>query len=273
MTVVLLGVPWDGSSSGRRGAAQAPAAIRAAWDRVSSWSNPMTESGLDLVAEAALRDGGDVGAGDATAMREAVEAAVAGAVAGGERPLLLGGDHSVTYPALRGARAALGVVDVLHLDAHPDLYPEYEGDRFSHACPLARALEDGLIGRLVQVGIRTVTPPQRAVADRHGVEMVTMANWAGPGVFFFDRPVWISLDLDVLDPAFAPAVSHPEPGGLSVRDVLGTLQRLEGRVIGADLVEYNPALDRDGATGTVCVKLVKELAALLHAQAGPPGRG
>jgi arginase len=92
---------------------------------------------------------------------------------------------------------------------------------------------------------------------------VTMANWAGPGAFFFERPVWISLDLDVLDPAFAPGVSHPEPGGLSVRDVLATLQRTHGTIVGADLVEYNPSLDEGGRTAGVCVKLIKELAGLL----------
>ena len=90
-----------------------------------------------------------------------------------------------------------------------------------------------------------------------------MANWTSGSAFFFERPVWISLDLDVLDPAFAPGVSHPEPGGLSVRDVIGVLQRLGGNVIGADLVEYNPETDIQGVTASVCFKLIKELAAVL----------
>jgi arginase family enzyme len=86
-----------------------------------------------------------------------------------------------------------------------------------------------------------------------------MAAWAGPMTLEFDRPVYISLDLDGLDPAFAPGVSHPEPGGLSVRDVINQIQRLEGRVIGADLVEYNPEADAGQRTAPVCVKLLKEL--------------
>jgi arginase family enzyme len=154
-------------------------------------------------------------------------------------------------------------VDVLHFDAHPDLYDEFEGSRFSHACPFARSLDDGLIGRLVQVGIRTVPESLRRQVERHGVEQVTMAAWSGPPVVKFARPVYVSLDLDALDPAFAPGVSHREPGGLSVRDILGTLHRLEGRVVAADLVELNPKTDIDGVTATVAVKLLRELAGVL----------
>jgi agmatinase len=181
----------------------------------------------------------------------------------GERPLLLGGDHSLTYPALRAANARYGQLDVLHFDAHPDLYPQLDGDKYSHACAFTRSLERGLIDRLVQVGIRTANRPQREVAEQYGVEQLTMANWKSGSAFFFERPVWISLDLDALDPAFAPGVSHPEPGGLSVRDVIGVLQRLGGNVIGADLVEYNPDTDIQGVTAPICFKLIKELAAVL----------
>lgn len=261
--ITLLGIPYDASSSYVRGAAGGPAAIRRELARVAEFSNLMTESGIDLEAAELLRDAGDLAVGDASDTRAVVERSVSDTLLAGERPLLLGGDHSITYPALRGVHAVLGQVDVLHLDAHPDLYPEFQGDRFSHACPFARALEAGLIGRLVQVGIRAATPPQLAVAQRHGVEMLAMRDWGKPVGYFFDRPLYISLDIDVLDPAFAPGVAHPEPGGLTVREVLSLLQRVHGKVVGADLVEYNPDADRDGRTATVCVKLLKELAALL----------
>lgn len=263
MTVALLGVPWDASSSYRRGAAEAPQAIRRELVRAREYSNPYTESGLDSSAPGVIRDAGDVTGEDPAEARGAIERAVADIVAAGERPLALGGDHSITYPILRAAARLHGPVDVLHFDAHPDLYPIFEGDRYSHACPFARALEDGVIARLVQVGIRSMTPPQRQMAERYGVELTTMRDWGRPVGFFFERPVYVSLDLDVLDPAFAPAVSHPEPGGLSVREVISVLQRTHGTVVGADLVEYNPTVDPDGRTATVCVKLVKELAALL----------
>jgi len=265
MTVALLGAPWDASSSYRRGAAGAPQAIRRELERAREYSNPYTESGLDSSAPGVIRDAGDVTADDPAVARESIERAVAEIAAAGERPFVLGGDHSITYPILRAAARVHGPVDVLHFDAHPDLYPIFEGDPYSHACPFARALEDGLIGRLVQLGIRSMTPPQQQVAERYGVELTTMRDWGRPVGFFFERPVYVSLDVDVLDPGFAPAVSHPEPGGLSVREVIAVLQRIHGMVVGADLVEYNPTVDPDGRTAAVCVKLVKELTALLAA--------
>jgi agmatinase len=263
MAVALLSVPYDGSSSSRRGAAQGPAAIRQALERMRDYSNAFTESGVDLGADGVLRNAGDVPCGTPDATRAAIERSVADVLALGERPLVLGGDHSITYPVLRALRAAIGPVDVLHLDAHPALYPEVQGDPYSHACPFARALEAGLVGRLVQVGVRSITPPQREVAEQYQVEMMTMQEWGRPLGFFFEAPVYVSLDLDVLDPAFAPAVSHPEPGGLSTREVLQVLQRVHGTVIGADLVEFNPSADEHGRTAGVCAKLVKELVALL----------
>ena len=263
MTIALLGVPYDASSSYRRGPAGGPAAIRAAWDRAREYSNLHTESGLNLGAPGLLRDAGDVAVGDAAETRTAVEARVAELLAAGERPLILGGDHSITYPVLRAMRAAHGPLEVLHFDAHPDLYPVYEGDRYSHACPFARALEDGLISRLVQVGIRSATPPQLALVERYAVEQIPMKDWGRPMGLFFDGPVYISFDLDVLDPAFAPGVSHPEPGGLTTREAIGLLQKVHGEVVGADLVECNPSVDAHGQTAAVAVKLIKELAAVL----------
>jgi arginase len=262
--IALLGIPWDGDSSWKPGAARAPAAIRAELERVRRYSTMLTESGVDLDRPGLLSDEGDVACGpDSATTRAAIQAAVTRQLDAGREPLSLGGDHSVSYPILRAVHARLGRVDVLHFDAHPDLYDEFEGNRYSHACPFARALEDGLIGRLAQVGIRAASAAQRALAEAHGVEMTTMADWRGPPRLELDRPVYISLDLDVLDPAFAPAVSHPEPGGLSVRDVVAMIQRLEGRVIGADLVEYNPDADPEGRTAVVAVKLLKELAAAM----------
>lgn len=259
--LALLGIPWDAMSSWRRGPAGAPTAIRAEWARAGDYSNRFTESGLDLGTPGLLSEAGDVVCeGDTEEVLGVITERVTALLDGGQRLLVLGGDHAVTLPVLRAARQRLGRIDVVHLDAHPDLYPDFEGRRFSHACTFARALEEGLLGRLVQFGIRTVNPVQRAVAEQYGVEMVTMRDWDGAPRLQFERPVYVSLDLDVLDPGFAPGVSHPEPGGLSVREVLSVLERVEGRVIGADLVEYNPGADADGRTLPVCVKLLKELA-------------
>ena len=258
-TVALLGVPWDEHSSFHRGAALAPAAIRAALRSPST--NLSTESGLDLGTDPRHTDAGDLEIPTGAEALEAIERGAARVLASGARLLALGGDHAITYPLLRAQTAHHPGLTLVHLDAHPDLYDEFEGDRLSHACPFARILEERLTGRLVQVGIRTLNAPQRAQAERFGVERIELKDWRPDLALDADGPLYVSIDLDVLDPAFAPGVSHPEPGGLSTRDLIGFLQRLRGRVVGADLVELNPTRDPDGTTARVAAKLAKELVA------------
>ena len=149
---------------------------------------------------------------------------------------------------------------ILHLDAHADLYDEFEGDRYSHACPFARIMEEKLADRLVQVGIRTMTGHLRDQAKRFGAEVIDMRAWEAGKRPVTTGAVYLSLDLDVLDPAFAPGVSHWEPGGLATRDVIGVIQSVGGTLIGADVVEYNPVRDPTGVTAMVAAKLVKEIA-------------
>jgi arginase family enzyme len=127
-------------------------------------------------------------------------------------------------------------------------------------------MEERLADRLVQVGIRTMNRPQREQADRYGVEVIDMRAWAAGLRPEVSGPVYLSIDLDALDPAFAPGVSHREPGGLSVREVLTVIQSLEGPIVGADIVEFNPAEDPVGLTAPVCAKLVKELVGRMVAE-------
>jgi arginase len=256
-SITLLGVPFDAASSFQPGAALGPAAIRAALRRGST--NTWTEDGTDLAAPGVLDDAGDGTPGPGAAGRDAVTAAVAAVLDRGARPLVLGGDHSVTWPVLRAVRDRYPALAVLHLDAHADLYDHLDGDRFTHASPMARVMEEGLADRLVQVGIRTLNRHQRDQAARFGAEVHEVKDWAGPPALRFETPVYVSLDVDVLDPAYAPGVSHPEPGGLSVREVLAVLRRVRGRIVGADLVEFNPRNDQSPVTGLVCAKLVKAL--------------
>lgn len=260
--VGLLGLPWDGSSSFVRGPARAPAAIREALH--SAASNSWSERGIDALAPDVLSDQGDLSLPlDGAQAREAIRNGVDGLLLLGLRPLLLGGDHSVTVPVLRALRPRCPRLQVLHIDAHPDLYPEFQGDRFSHACPFARAFEEGLVDALVQVGIRTLNPPQRAVAERYGVRILRPEEWHEPLPLDPAMATFLSLDLDGLDPACAPGVSHREPGGLSVREAVAILGRVGAPVVGADLVEYNPAADLGGVTAVVAAKLVKEMIGLL----------
>jgi len=128
-------------------------------------------------------------------------------------------------------------------------------------------MEEGLAEQLVQVGIRAMSRHQREQADRFGVEVIDMRRWVAGERYTLRHPVYLSLDLDVLDPAFAPGVSHREPGGLSVREVLGIVQAIDQPIVGADLVEYNPRRDLSEVTAPVCAKLIKEIVAAMHATA------
>ena len=256
----LIGAPTDRHSSFLRGAALAPPLIRSAlW---SDHGNMAAESGVELGVDVLLGDAGDLPLSEADGDDALIATAVAGAAAAGAVPLVLGGDHSVTVPVLEALSAHHGALDILHFDAHPDLYDDFEGNPRSHASPFARIMERGLARRLVQVGIRTLNRHCREQAERFGVEIVEMRRFSPDAVPLPDGPLYISLDLDAFDPAFAPGVSHHEPGGLSVRDVLAVLDRVRAPIVGADIVEYNPARDLNGVTAVLAAKLVKEVAAL-----------
>lgn len=261
----LIGLPYDASSSFLQGAAEAPPMIRAALH--SPASNSWAHGLRDVLGPGGLTDAGDLALPPRPEARVLIEAGVVEVVAGGSRPIALGGDHSVTYPAVRAVAQAYAPLTILHIDAHPDLYDIFEGDRYSHACPFARIMEEGLATRLVQVGIRAMNPPQQAQADRFGVEVIDMAAWLAGTRPRTSGKLYLSIDLDGLDPAFAPGVSHQEPGGLATREVLNLIQELRGGLVGADVVEYNPDRDVGGMTATVAAKIVKEIAGRMLAEA------
>lgn len=255
---VLIGLPYDASSSYLRGAADGPPAIRAALH--SPAGNWWTEALQDLAAPGGLADAGDLVLPPNAGARPLVEAGITRILDEDGVPIALGGDHSVTYPILRALGPRHPGLTVLHIDAHPDLYDHFENDRHSHACPFARIMEAGLVGRLVQAGVRAMTGHQRDQVVRFGVEMIDMRAWTLGVRPTLRAPVYVSIDLDGLDPAFAPGVTHPEPGGLTVREVISLIQDLPAPLVGADIVELNPGRDRLGVTATVAAKIVKELA-------------
>jgi arginase family enzyme len=127
-------------------------------------------------------------------------------------------------------------------------------------------MEEGLVERLVQIGIRTLSCHQREQIARFGVEVYEMKEWRDDIRLEFDSPLYISFDMDGLDPACSPGVSHPEPGGLTVRQAVSLIQSLKACVVGADIVEFNPARDVSGITAMACAKLLKEIAARILEQ-------
>jgi arginase len=214
-----------------------------------------------LERDAVLVDVGDVDtSGDADKSFGLITRRVAAILAKGAKPVVLGGDHSITYPVLKAFAGPFPKLDVLHFDAHPDLYQNLYGDRLSHACPFARVLEDGLAATLVQVGLRSATEEHRALAARRGVRWVEMKDFRDGLELAFANPLYVSFDLDALDPAFAPGVSHQEPGGLTTRQALGVLQTVRARIVGLDVVELNPSRDVSGITAAAAFKIIQEVA-------------
>lgn len=260
MPATLIGLPYDHHSSHLRGAAGAPSLIRKALR--SDASNPFSETGVDVSQPSALIDAGDLDATEPES-HEAIEAAIADILDSGRRPVSLGGDHAVTWPILRALGPRHDGLTILHVDAHPDLYDDFDGNPKSHASPFARIMENDLVTRLVQVGIRTLTPHQREQVERFGVECIDMQDRARIRDLTLEGPVYVSVDLDGLDPAHAPGVSHPEPGGLTTREVIDLVHGIRGTVVGADVVEYNPRRDVFDLTAAVAAKLVKELVGVM----------
>lgn len=257
--LALIGIRYDDNSSFTKGAADAPPQIRAAF-RSEAW-NLWSETGIDLGGDTIFFDAGDIESVSGTEMFSLIEESVHTLINDGLAPICLGGDHSITYPIIKAFNRKYKDLSVLHFDAHPDLYDEYDGSRYSHACPFARIMEEGLVKRLVQVGIRTINQHQRDQAAKFGAEIWEMKDWKDDLRLEFNTPLYISFDVDALDPAFAPGVSHREPGGLSTRQVINVIQNLRGSVVGGDIVEFNPRMDPLHVTGTVCAKLLKEIAA------------
>jgi agmatinase len=255
-TPALLGVPFDANSSYLRGAAEAPPLIREAF-RCDS-SNMSTETGVDLESAAAFVDTGDLDLPEGDAF-PAIENTVGGLLGKGQRPLCLGGDHSITYPIIRAFAKKYDSLTIVHFDAHPDLYDELQGNRRSHACPFARIMEEKCARRLIQLGIRTINAHQRQQASRFGVDVIEMRDLPAVERLKLSGPVYISFDVDVLDPAFAPGISHREPGGMSVREAISHLHAITGNIVGADIVEYNPKHDVSRLTAMVCGKILKEI--------------
>ncbi len=261
MTISVLGVPYDATSSFLRGPAAAPEAIRRTLH--SGSANWFTELGDEVdPANGSWVDAGDLDLPDSPEFAFVKIRERAAALHADGPVIALGGDHFVTYPLVAAAAQHHDDLTILHVDAHPDLYDELDGQRLNHATPFARIMEEGLARRLVQFGIRTATTHQRDQTERFGVEVHTAAEWDG-GLPDVSGNVYVTIDVDGLDPAFAPGVSHHEPGGLTTRDVLGLIHQLARRehvrIVGADIVEINPERDIHDMTAMLGAKLLREL--------------
>ncbi|MGC1516389.1 MAG: agmatinase [Maribacter sp.] len=248
----IQGIQWDAKSSFQKGPAKAPALIRKAL--YSDSMNLYTEHRISIENER-ITDTGDFEISDYFD----IESVTKKHLEDHSKVLSLGGDHSITFPIIKALHEVYPTLDILHIDAHADLYHAYEGDPYSHACPFARIMENGFAVNLVQVGIRTLNPHQAEQAEKYKVEVHEMRNLNLGNIPKFENPLYISLDMDGFDPAFAPGVSHHEPGGLTSRQVIQIIQGTQAEVVGADIVEYNPDRDVKDMTAYLAAKMMKEL--------------
>lgn len=260
--IQLSGIPTDLNSSFCRGPAKAPAVLRQLME--SGMSNLYSENMTDLSDPTIFHDCGDV---DLNYEKEDFDLIVqaASTTLENSQAIFIGGDHFVSWPLLTALKQQHpDPVHLIHVDAHPDLYPNFDDNPQSHASPMARILENNLVESLTQVGIRTVNPVQQQQIDRYRVNTFPAKGPLPTTQQLPSGDCYFSIDLDGLDPAYAPGVSHHEPGGLTVREVIDLIWSVPGKVIGADIVEYNPDKDINHMTAAVVLKLLKELVARIH---------
>ena len=257
--ISILGIPYDAMSSYMRGPAKGPAAILEQLH--SGASNYYTELGVNLQAfSEQWEEAGSLSfdTEEAIPVFDRISAEVRTLLEKGDRVLSLGGDHSIAFPIMRAFAEHYDQLNILQIDAHSDLYDHFEGNPYSHACPFARIMEQGLAKKLTQVGIRTLNQHQSEQAKRFNVEIIEAKDFNAAVPIQLEGPLYLSIDLDGLDPAFAPGVSHHEAGGLSTRDVLKIIHSIQVPIIGVDIVELNPDRDWSNMTAALAAKLLKE---------------
>jgi agmatinase len=274
--VAVLGVPFDSGVSYRPGARFGPGHIRASSKLLRPYNPAQDVSPFGVLQVA---DAGDVAVNpfDLNEAVQQIDTAVTGVRADGATVLTLGGDHTIALPILRSLSRDHGPIAVLHFDAHLDTWDTYFGAPYTHGTPFRRASEEGLLDleRCLHMGTRGPLYADTDLSDdaRLGFSIVRADDYQTDGVpgavermrrRLGDGPVYVSIDIDVLDPAHAPGTGTPEAGGLTSRELLNTLRGLAGlNIVGADIVEVAPAYDHAEITGIAASHVAYELVSLL----------
>jgi agmatinase len=274
--IVVAGIPFDAGVSYRPGARFGPAHVRESSRLLRPYHPALDVSPFEV---AQVADAGDV-AVNPFHIEEALESVEESALAltdGGTRLVTIGGDHTITLPLLRAAKQRHGEIALLHFDAHLDTWDTYFGADYTHGTPFRRAVEEGLLDTeaLSHVGTRGPLYGKKDLEDdrRFGFGIVTSADVYHQGVVevvdrlrqrIGDRPLYVSIDIDVLDPAHAPGTGTPEAGGMTSRELLEILRGLQGlNLVGADVVEVSPPYDHAEITGIAASHVAYDLVALL----------
>ncbi len=257
--IVLFGAPFDGTTSFRPGARFGPSAMRSESFGIETYS-PYQDKDLE---DTAVFDRGDLELpfGNPARALHVIEAFAGRAASDGKIPCMLGGEHLVTLGAVRALTRLHPGLNILHFDAHADLREDYLGEQLSHACVMRRCHELDGVARIHQFGIRSGTREEFQWARKHvATEKYTLANISQTAIALKGAPVYLSVDLDVLDPSVLPGTGTPEAGGASFNELLRALTSLSDlNIVGLDLCELSPALDPSGVSTAVACKLLREL--------------
>jgi agmatinase len=259
--VKLVGVPLDTNSFFLKGPSAAPQFIRLI-ERIGC-TNPFSEDGTNVYKDNIYEDVGDISFEDTNPEKAfyTIKNRTTELISDRNKLIFIGGDHSVTYPIISAYVEKYDNLNVLHLDAHADLRDIIHDNLYSHSSQFARIMETGKINSLTQVGVRTLCSHQREQAKKFCVNIIEMKDFNLNFIEALKSPLYISIDIDVLDPAFAPGVTYCEPGGMTTRQLIEIIQNTNVKIIGADIVEFNPFRDINNMTALVCYKLLKELIA------------
>lgn len=275
LDIALVGIPFDGGTTYRPGPRFGPRHVRVQSAIIRPW-NPALQ--VNPFAKYRVADFGDLAVNplsiEDTFAR--IERGIADILEAGARCLAVGGDHSISLPILRAVAKKHGPVHLIQFDAHNDLWDEYFGSKYSHGTPFRRAFEEGLLvdGGVLQVGLRgqVYGKDDFDFAQTHKVKMVTAEEFHNKGLKTVERylrllrgkPVYVTLDIDSVDPAFAPGTGTPQVGGFTSHQIIELVRALRGlNIVGCDLVEVSPPYDSGEITSLLAANLLFELLCVL----------
>lgn len=261
--IVIYGVPFDGTCSNKPGTRFGPAAIRSEIDGLETYSPYLNKDLLDTP----YCEIGDIDLplGNTEKVVETIYQHASTCLQDNKRLITLGGEHLVTYPVVKAYAEYYDHLHVVHLDAHADLRDDYLGEKLSHATVMRRVFEQLDSGILMQFGIRSGTREEFKFAEKYTtMQPFTLEGMEKVKTVVGDDPVYLSIDLDVLDPSIFPGTGTPEPGGIPFNGlIMGLTQLLGVNIVGADIMELSPHYDPSGVSNVVGAKILREVALMM----------
>ncbi len=255
---VLIGVPFDNTCSFRPGSRFAPQAIRTCSIGIESYS-PYLKKDLEDIS---FFDAGDLDLpfGNTQKVMDIIQNAAKEVLSCNKRLVAAGGEHLITYPVIKEYVKTYPDIAVVQFDAHADLREDYLGEKLSHACVMRRISEIIGFKNIIQVGIRSGTEEEFNIMEDNNTLVESLSDFRCVLEKLGNRPVFLTIDLDVLDPSLMKGTGTPEPGGFSFDELISYIKELQGiNIVGADVVELSPDYDSSGVSTVTAAKIIREI--------------